>query len=132
MAGQNDEVLRALGRLEESVRLLREDFQEEKSAARESRAAIHSRLDRQQDDLSHLETTVVLSGQTVAQQRDVIVGLKETVEKDIRPTIDEVKDIKRLGKTASFIFVSLGFTAGGVFFTFWDSVRPWLGKILMR
>lgn len=62
MAGQNDEVLRALGRLEEGVRLHREDFLEEKVAARDSRSAINCRLDKQQEDISHLETTVVVSG----------------------------------------------------------------------
>ncbi len=74
--------------------------------------------------------TVVLSGQTVAQQRDIISGLKETVERDIRPTIEEVKDIKRLGKTASLIFVSLGFTAGGMFFYFSETVVPIVRKWL--
>lgn len=132
MAGPNDEILRALGRVEEGILRLREDFQDEKIAARESRSAIHARLDKQQQDISHLETTVILSGQTVAQQRDVISGLKETIDNDISPTIEEVKDIKRLGKTASLIFVGLGFTAGGVFFTMWDSVRPWLARLLLR
>ncbi|MCC2608408.1 hypothetical protein ABK249_02630 [Neorhizobium sp. Rsf11] len=139
MAGLENEIILMLGELREGMKRqetaighINKKLEVEEKRARESRSRIHERLDKQQSDISHLETTVVLSGQTVAQQRDVIVGLKKTIDEDISPTIEEVKDIKRLGKTASLIFVGLGFTAGGVFFTMWDTVRPWLGKLLLR
>jgi len=139
MAGLEKEILLMLGELREgqkrqeiAITQINDKLEEEENRARESRARIHERLDKQQLDLSHLETTVIVSGQTVAQQRDVIAGLKETIANDITPTIQEVKDIKRLGKKASLIFVGLGFTVGGITITIWDTVKPWLGKLLLR
>lgn len=57
----NEDILRALGRLEEGVKRIREDFQEEKHNAHESRAVIHARLDSQARQIGHLDTTVAIS-----------------------------------------------------------------------
>ncbi|WP_142520201.1 DUF1515 domain-containing protein [Pseudorhizobium endolithicum] len=130
MPGSNDDILRVLGRVEEGIHRLREDFQEEKRSARESRSEIHKRLDKHADEYSRLDSTIILTGQTVAQQRDVISELTKVVEKDVMPTIKEVKEIKALGKRASMIFIGLGFTAGGTFIWFSDlmitGLRKWL------
>lgn len=84
----NDDILRALGRvegrltgIEESVSLLREDLSDEKDNAHESRAVIHRRLDDQANRISHLDTTVAITGGVDAQIREEIKGLKETVNK---------------------------------------------------
>ena len=63
-------------------------------------------------------------------QRDVITGLTTTIDKEIKPTINQVKDITRLGKTAALIFASLGFTAGGMFIYFSETIVPPLRKWL--
>ncbi|MET3587518.1 hypothetical protein ABID21_003643 [Pseudorhizobium tarimense] len=41
-----------------------------------------------------------------------------------------MKDITRLGKTAALIFAGLGFTAGGMFFYFSETVVPILRRWL--
>lgn len=136
MAGLNDEILFLLGELREgqkrqesSINQINERLEDEGKRAYENRARIHERLDDHSKQISHLETTVIVAGQTVAQQRDVMAVLKKTVDEEITPTIDEVKNIKKLGKWASVVFVSVGFTAGGVAFAAWDTVKPLVGKL---
>lgn len=68
----NDDILHALGHVKEGVKRIREDFQEEKQNARESRAVIQARLDRQAKQISHLDTTVAMSGEVDAQIREEI------------------------------------------------------------
>jgi len=114
MSASNDDIMRVLGRLEEGVRQLREDFNVEKDLARENRAKLHERLDKQGDEISELEKTVIVAGHTVAQQRDVITGLKDTIDRDVQPTIGEFKEIQKLGRGVAMVLVALGFTAGGI------------------
>jgi chromosome segregation ATPase len=137
MAGLNDEIKFLLGELREgqkrqeaSIEQISDRLEEESRRSHENRSRIHERLDDHSKQISHLETTVVVAGQTVAQQRDVVSGLKKAIDEDISPTIEEVKNIKRLGKWASVVFVSLGFTAGGFAFAAWDTVRPLFGKLV--
>ena len=137
MPGSHDDILRVLGRLEEKVdgvgrRLDRfeQEFTEERRNSSESRHRLHERIDEQSRRIGEAEKTVVAAGAIAAQQRDVITGLSETIEDDIKPTINQVKDITRLGKTAALIFASLGFTAGGMFFYFSETVVPILRKWL--
>jgi hypothetical protein len=88
-ATSNDDILRALGRvegrllgIEESVSLLREDVSDEKDNAHESRTVIHRRLDEQAKQISHLDTTVAITGGVDAQIREEIKSLKDTVDKN--------------------------------------------------
>ncbi|CAD7036241.1 membrane protein [Pseudorhizobium halotolerans] len=137
MAGSNDDILRVLGRLEEKVdgvgkRLDRfeREFTEERRSSSESRHRLHERIDEQSIRITEVEKTVVAAGAIAAQQRDVIAGLTATIDHEIKPTINQVKDITRLGKTAALIFASLGFTAGGMFIYFSETVVPPLRKWL--
>lgn len=126
MAGSNADILQALGRLQEGVDRLREDFQEEKALAHESRAKLHSRLDDQAKEIAHLETTVAISGEIDAQIRGQISGLKATVE----PQIEEWKRIKTLGMGVSVVLVATGITVGGFLVAAGDAavsaIRAWL------
>ncbi|MFN7023702.1 MAG: DUF1515 domain-containing protein [Pseudorhizobium sp.] len=123
MPGSNDDILRVLGRVEEGIHRLRVDFQEEKQSAKESRSEIHKRLDRHAEDIA-------ITGQIIAQQRDVTTELKKTIEEDVMPTVEEVKHVKTLGKFTATVFFGLGLTAGG--FAIWMSdtfvpiFRKWL------
>jgi hypothetical protein len=123
MTGSNDDILRVLGRVEEGIHRLREDFQEEKESSKTSRDAIHRRLDRHAED-------IVIMGQINAQQRDATNEIKKTLEEDVLPTVDEVKQVKALGKFTATVFFGLGLTAGG--FAIWMSdtfvpvFRRWL------
>ncbi|TBY84543.1 DUF1515 domain-containing protein [Rhizobium leguminosarum bv. viciae] len=136
----NDDILRALGRvegrltgIEENVALLREDVGDEKSNAHESRSVIHRRLDEQAKQISHLDTTVAISGGVDAQIREEIKALKETVEKNhsaVAPALEEWKRMKTLGYGISGLIAFAGLTIGGIVAYMSDgavsALRHWL------
>ncbi len=129
----NDDILRALGRVEEGVKRIREDFQEEKQNAHESRAVIHSRLDEQAKQIGHLDTTVAISGGVDAQIRKEIKALKETVDRNhasVQPALEEWKRMKSLGVGISGLIAFAGLTIGGIVAYIGDgavaAIRHWL------
>lgn len=130
MTTSNDDILRALGRVEEGVRRLQEDFRDEKQAAHDSRAAIHSRLDEQVDRINRLDTTVAVSGQLDAQIRGEVQALKEVVETAHAPAVADWKRIKMIGLGISgliaFTGISIGVFASWASETAVAAIRHWL------
>lgn len=129
----NDDIMLALGKLQEGVDRLRVDFQDEKGMAHESRAVIHQRLDNQALQIAHMETTIAVSGQIDAQVRGEIQALKETVEKNqgvVSPAIEEWKRMKTLGVGISGLIALAGLTIGGIVAymseTAVSGIRHWL------
>lgn len=113
----NDDIMRALGRVEEGVSRIRADFQDEKENAHESRAVIHKRLDDQTNKFGHLEMTVAISGGVDAQLRDQIAELRKTVEENhaaVAPALEEWKRMKTLGVGISGLIALAGLTIGGM------------------
>ncbi|MBX5001898.1 DUF1515 domain-containing protein [Rhizobium lentis] len=132
-ATSNDDIMRALGRVEEGVRRIREDFQEEKDNAHDSRAVIHRRLDEQAKQIAHLDTTVAISGGVDAQIREEIKSLRVTVDKNhdaVQPALEEWKHMKRLGVGISGLIALAGLTIGGLLSWAGDAavtaIRHWL------
>ncbi|MGO8368848.1 DUF1515 domain-containing protein [Rhizobium ruizarguesonis] len=136
----NDDILRALGRvegrltgIEESVSLLREDVSDEKDNAHESRSVIHRRLDEQAKQIHLLDMTVTVSSNVDGQIREEIKTLKDTVEKNhdaVAPTLEEWKKMKTLGYGISGLIAFAGLTVGGVVAYMSDgavaALRHWL------
>lgn len=124
MATSNDDILRALGRvegrlsgIEESVSLLREDVSDEKQNAHESRSVIHRRLDEQARQIHLLDMTVTVSSNVDGQIREEIKTLKETVQNNhasVQPTIEEWKKLKIVGSSISGLIALSGLTAGTI------------------
>jgi ferritin-like protein len=113
----NDDILLMLGRVEEGVKRIREDFQEEKQSAHESRAVIHRRLDEQRQQIHLLDKVVEISSGVDATLREEIKSLKETVEKNhdaVAPTLEEWKKMKTLGYGISGLIAFAGLTIGAV------------------
>lgn len=132
MASLND-VLLALGRVQEGVDRLREDFQEEKQLARDSRAAIHRRLDEHADDLSDLRKDVAISAHVDAQVRNELKALTETVESNqaqVEPSVKEWQRMKALGIGLTGLLALGGLSIGAVLIwmseTAANAVRHWL------
>lgn len=133
MVASSDDILRALGRVEEGVKRIREDFQEEKQNAHDSRAVIHRRLDDQGKQIAHLDTTVAISGEVDAQLRDQIAALKETVDRnhsEVAPALAEWKRMKTIGVGISGLIALAGLTIGGLVAWAGDAavtaIRTWL------
>jgi hypothetical protein len=132
----NDDIMRALGRvegrltgIEENVSLLREEVSDEKQNAHESRSVIHRRLDDQGKQISHLDTTMVISGAVDATLREEIKTLKDTVEKNhaaTQPALDDWRRIKTLGVGISGLIAIAGLTVGGIVASASDGVVAWL------
>ncbi|MEF3124480.1 DUF1515 domain-containing protein [Rhizobium leguminosarum] len=132
----NDDILRALGRvegrltgIEESVSLIREDLGDEKDNARESRAVIHRRLDEQRQQIHLLDKVVEISSSVDATLREEIKSIKETVEKNhdaVAPTLEEWKKMKTLGYGISGLIAFAGLTIGGIVAYASDGAVAWL------
>ena len=125
----NEDILHALGRVEEGVKRIREDFQEEKQNARESRAVIHARLDSQAKRIGHLDTTVAISGGVDAQIREEIKALKETVDRNhaaTQPALEEWKRLKTLGYGISGLIAVAGLTVGSIVAYMSDGAIAWV------
>ncbi|QKK16159.1 DUF1515 domain-containing protein [Rhizobium indicum] len=120
----NDDILRALGRvegrltgIEENVALLRNEVSDEKANAHDSRAVIHKRLDEQARQIAQLDTKVAISGGADVQIREEIRTLKETVEKNhdaVEPPLEEWKRMKSIGYGISGLIAFAGLTIGGM------------------
>lgn len=129
----NEDIMLALGRLQEGVDRLRADFQEEKRAAHESRSTIHRRLDEQAEDIARLKTDVAIAGKIEAQLRDEIKQLKETVEanhEEFEPSIAEWRRMKSIGIGLAGLLALGGLSFGAVLTWMGDAavsaVRHWL------
>ncbi|TBG68067.1 DUF1515 domain-containing protein [Rhizobium leguminosarum] len=120
----NDDILRALGRvegrltgIEDSVSHLREEVSDEKDSAHESRSVIHRRLDEQAKQIHLLDMTITVSSGVDGQIREEIKSVKETVEKNheaVAPTLEEWKKMKTLGYGISGLIAFAGLTVGGM------------------
>ncbi len=136
MPSQSDllhEIMRTLGRMEEGLDRIREDFQEEKDSAHESRAVIHRRLDEQGKQIAKTEETIAIAGFVDAQIRDEVKALQKTVvdnHEEVAPAIAEWRRIKLLGAGVGALLVLFGISVGSLIVWASDTasaiVRHWL------
>lgn len=127
------EIMRTLGRVEEGLDRIREDFQEEKENAHESRAVIHRRLDDHTKQMAKTDETIAIAGQVDAQIRDQVIALQATVKQNhekVEPALSEWRRIKILGSGVGGLILLLGISAGAVITWASDTasqlVRHWL------
>lgn len=132
----NDEIMRAIGRvegrltgIEENVTLLRDEVSDEKQNAHESRSVIHRRMDEQAKQIAHLDTTVAITGGVDAQIREEIKSLKATVDQHhavTQPALEDWKRLKTLGYGVSGLIAFAGLTVGAVATWASDGAVSWL------
>jgi len=127
------EIMRTLGRMEEGLDRIREDFQEEKESAHESRAVIHRRLDDHAKQMAKTDETIAIAGQVDAQIRNEVIALKETVaknHKEVEPALSEWRRIKLLGAGVGGLLILFGISIGSLIVWASDTasaiVRHWL------
>jgi hypothetical protein len=95
-----------------AIESLRSDVREDLAAERQSRKDIHERLGK-------LETTVAITGQVVAQQRDEIAAMK--------PTVSDWRDLLKTGKRISWAFSIAGITTVGGLVALITGAFDWIG-----
>ena len=85
----------------EAVEQLREDFREDRQAARESRNSLHRRLDEQAVEVARLRSDVMVSGEIDAMVRNELKDLRDTINENhnsIQPDIEEFRRMRTLGR----------------------------------
>lgn len=119
MADLND-VMLALGRVQEGVDRLRDDFTEEKQSASVSRKSIYERHDDLSHELARLKSDVQIIGQKVERHKD-----------EIKSAIEDWQRIKTLGVGITGILaiggLSIGATLAMGVDAFKAAMRHWLG-----
>lgn len=119
MADLND-VMLALGRVQEGVDRLRDDFTEEKQSASISRKSIYERQDDLSQELIRLKSDVQTIGLKVDQNKS-----------EIQPSIDDWRRIKNLGLGVTGILALGGLSVGAMMSMGMDAfkaaLRHWLG-----
>ncbi len=124
------QILVKLGELGSSFGQLREDFNDEKTAARDNRATLHRRMDDQARDIADIKTDVALSLQAVgdiSKKQDEVAKTQSTV---IMPAVAEWQDMKKTGVRIVGLLALGGVTVGAAATWFSDQavtvVRHWL------
>jgi len=117
----------------EMLRQFREDYNHDQEAARQSRAALHGRIDDLVGRLAKMETTAVLSAEVDTQVRSELDALKALVDgntSSIAPTIEEWKRIRALGLGIVGLLAIGGVSVGAALAMAGDAavnaVRAWL------
>lgn len=117
------EILVKLGELGASVEHLLRDFADEKTAARDNRAAVHRRLDEQARGLADVKTELALS-------RQVVETLATAQAETVLPAVDDWQGMKRTGLTIVGLLALGGVSVGATMAWFSDQastlVRHWL------
>ena len=113
----------------EMLRQLRNDFAEERDAARESRARTHERIDDVVARLGRIDTTMALSGSIDAQVRTELDQVNTRLGV-MQPTIDEWARIRVVGAWAAGILLTGGLGIGAIVAATGDwlssAIRHWL------
>src|SRR5215217_3948383 len=100
---------------------LRDDFQEERVADRQSRARLHERMDSVAEDVGTIKGDIRILGEVDGQVRAEVQSLKVTVESnqaEIKPTVDEFKRMKMVGLSVVGL-IGIGGTAFGASLIWW-------------
>lgn len=108
---------------------MREDFNQEREADRQSRARLHERVDGMAEDIGAIRGDIRILGQVDGQIRDEVRALGETVEAnkaEVLPTVEAWRHLLANGRAVSWIFGIAGITTVGglvgVVTGVWDAV----------
>lgn len=112
------QLIEGVAGLRRDITDLRDDFDTEKDHAHDSRKDVHRKIDELTGRVGDVETTVQVAGQVTAQTRDRIDAMDSTLNKDVKPTVDEFKRMKMIGWSVVGI-VGLGGTAFGASLIWW-------------
>lgn len=75
---------------------LRDDFQDEREASRQSRAKLHERVDGISDDIGSIRGDIRILGKVDAQIRGEVKSLGTKVD-NAQPTLEEWRRIRAIG-----------------------------------
>lgn len=114
---------------------LRDDFQEEREASRQSRARLHERMDAMADDVGAIKGDIRILGEVDGQVRGEVQGLKDSLgahQSDVEPTIEAWRDLLKTGKRISWVFGIAGISTIGGLIAAVTGAWEWLAKLVLR
>lgn len=118
------QIMRALGRVEEGVARLRDDFTEEKQTAAVSRKGLYQRQDEFAEGMGKLREENKIGAHVSAQIRDEVKAFKA----EAMPTLEEYKRLRNMG--LGFLAISglsIGAAVAMAFEAVKNALRSWLG-----
>lgn len=116
------------------VEQIRDDFQEEREASRQSRARLHERMDSVASDVGTIKGDIRILGEVDGQVRGELQALKATVESnqaDIKPTVDEFRRMKMVGLSVVGL-IGLGGTVFGASLIWWGEQTVGFFRWILR
>jgi hypothetical protein len=125
------DVLMILGRVQEGVERLRQDFGEEKAQASQSRKLLYERQDEMRGDLSNLKQDIDMTALVTAQKLGDLTKELTDHKLAVQPSIDEWKRIRTLGIGITGVLAIGGLSVGAMLSmgldAFRTALRSWLG-----
>ncbi len=125
------DVLMILGRVQEGVERLRQDFGEEKAQASESRKVLYERQEEMRGNLSNLKSDIDMAAVVSAQKLGELAKELRDHKDAVQPSIDEWKRIRTLGIGITGVLAIGGLSIGAMLSmgldAFRAALRSWLG-----
>lgn len=100
---------------------MRDDFQEEREASRQSRSRLHERMDEVAADVGTIKGDIRILGEVDGQVRGELQALKATVEAnqaEVSPSVEDFKRMKMVGLSIVGL-IGIGGTAFGASLIWW-------------
>ena len=111
------------------VEQLRDDFQEEREASRQSRSKLYERMDGVANDVGDIKGDIRMLGEADQQLRGQIQTLAATVTQNhdsTAPTVEAMRDLLKTGRRFTIV---MGF-AGLSFAAILTAIFTWFGDTL--
>lgn len=153
MAPANDtailhQILQQLGSIDATQKALVSEFTEERRQARENRKDLHTKVDELTDRVARGEGDNKVLGQAIAQTRDHVDGvqdsiteamedmreevvgrvaaLEDKIKKEIGPPVEDFKRMRNIGYGIAALIGLSGLSVGAIFVAFGEKALEWL------
>lgn len=129
MAGEDDAILRVLGRLEAKVDNLAHDQRDDRDAARENRSRMYERMDELSSALGTVQSDIRVGAGVDAQVRIELDGLAKAVHQvrtDHEPAVNDMRKLRVGLMAVGGILVGAGVTLASAGEAAAAAIRGWL------
>lgn len=137
----NAEIMLAIGRLQEGMDRIRDDFAEEKKSAAESRKHISYRHDILASEIVQVKHDIELGSLLSSQVKNEMKALSDQIstkidkhieshKSEIVPALEDWNHIKRIGLGITGVLALSGLTAGAVMSIGIDAIRTALKNFI--
>lgn len=111
------------------LKQLRDDFQEEREASRQSRSKLYERMDGVANDVGEIKGDIRMLGEADGQLRGQLQTLAQTVEENqanTAPTVSAMRDLLKTGRRFTIVMGIAGLSFAGIL----TAIFAWFGDTL--